>query len=123
MIIYVFFYYFNIGVAERYLECTWGGASCINFEKSKEKQVVEYCDTPDILLRFCKDFDKKNVDTDNNGVLAEYSNFSDPCANKELYFQDSETSLNCQKLPKLCGKKIDNNNKEECKIFELSLVI
>ena len=104
------------------MQCTWGGAACINFERSKERQAVEYCDTPDILLRFCRDFDKKNVDTDNNGVYAEYSNLSDPCANKELYFQDSETSVKCQKKPE-CGMKIDKTNEQECKLFELSLAI
>ena len=113
---------FFIGYSEKFLECTWGGAPCINFEDSKIKQSIEYCDTPDILNRFCDTFDKKNSDTDNEGQYADQSKFSDPCQQKtKLYFQDDDTSVNCQKFSE-CGVTINSNNKDKCNVFELSFL-
>ena len=106
------------------MKCTWGGAPCINFEESKEKEILDYCDTPDILNRFCKDFDKKNVDQDKNngGLYEDKSHLSDPCVHYRLFFQDSETSVKCQKISE-CGVEINDENIDKCIIFELSLAI
>ena len=95
----------------------------MNFEESKEKEILDYCDTPDILNRFCKDFDKRNVDQDYYGLYKDKSHLSDPCVQYTgLFFQDSETSVKCQKISE-CGVKINNENEDKCTIFELSLAI